>query len=193
MLWQTDKNELGDKRLSPEETVIREREELLTMASTRKIGGQAELEDPMRAYGPRLQFTEIVSRLRRLNPALKFLEGTAGNLALYLPKKRNEYDEAEHVAYDGAGMPKILDPFFWHHKYVGGIPKTELPEYGYVTLDSSNLPVREIRSWRSVLIALIKSGAITYKQAVTEFGEAVGPRSNRWHEQLRNYRNGRQS
>ena len=183
MLIETDKTQLGDTHLNPEETVIREREELLTLAASRKIHGQAELEDPRRAYGPRLQYTEIVSKLSRLNSRLKFLEGSPGNLALYLPKKRNEYN-AEEREWD-------KDAFFWHHKYVGGIPKEELPEYGYVTLDSSNLPVREIKSWRSVLIALIKAGAITYTQAITEFGEAVGPRSVRWHEQLRGYRNGK--
>jgi hypothetical protein len=53
-----------------------------------------------------------------------------------------------------------------------------------VTLDDKNLPVREIRGWRSVLVALIRAGALTRKQCDTAFGPASGQRSILWYRNL---------
>jgi hypothetical protein len=188
MLVETDINELGDKRLSPPEAVARETEELLKIASTRKIAHQDELEDPERSSGPKLYYTEILRRLRNISPHLKVLDGAPGNVALFFPKRLHEYDEEGRFEYDSEGRVRQKDPFFYHYKYVGGMSQDYLPEYAHVTLDTSNLPVREIRGWRSVLIRLIKEGAITYSGAVKEFGEAKGKRSSLWKEQLQDFK-----
>lgn len=181
MLVQTDINELGDKRLNPEESVHRERESLLKLASTRKIAGQEELEDAERSAGPRMAWQEIVRRLRLCNPKLHFADSQGGSsLAVYRQKTRGEL--AEHI------WDREKHDWWNEHVYVGGFPKEDMPEYSHVILDTSNLPIREIRGWRSVLIALIRGHAITYQQAVKQFGEASGQRSGRWHEQLRSYR-----
>lgn len=185
-LVETDPMELGDKRLNPEESVCREREDLLKVASAKKIYGQAELEDPMRAFGPRLQWTEVISKLHRCNPEIKVKDGIPGNVALYIRKRADEYSDADMMMPDQ--RPK--DEFFLHHKYVTGFPKQPMHEYSTVDIDTSHLPTREHRGWRSVLIALIKSGAITYRSAVKEFGDPSGDlRSGRWFEQLQEYRN----
>jgi hypothetical protein len=184
VLVQTDKNELGDVRLSPEEAVYREREELLKLASTRKIGGQAELEDAERSAGPRISWQEVIRRLRLCNPKLHFADSQGGaHIAVYRLKNRAE--AADHE-YD----PEKFD--WWNdHIYVTGFPKQDMAEYSHVVLDSSNLPVREIRGWRSVLIALIKASAISHESTLKHFGEAIGARSGRWHEQLQHFRNNR--
>jgi hypothetical protein len=168
MLWQTDINELGDKRLNEKESVIRLREECLAEASVCKIDGQDELEKAERSAGPRMYYTEIISRIRKENPQFYVKDGIPGNVALYATVMNEE------------GIPE--------ERYVGGIPKEWLPEYSHVILDSSHLPIREIRGWRSVIIALVKSGVLTYKQAVNQFGEATGSRSTRWHQQLHKYK-----
>lgn len=171
---------LGDAHLSPEEAVCREREDLLKKASRSRIHGQAELEDPNRAAGPRLHYSEIIRRLRTINPSLKFLDGTPGNVAVYAPKRRNEYDSEER---------DISKPeFFWHHRYVGGFPLEWLPEYAHVTLDTSGLPVREVRGWRSVLLSLIKAKAISVTTADEFFGDpGHDRRAGRWREQIFEY------
>lgn len=180
-LVETDINELGDKRLDPKESIAREREDLLKMAGKAKIWGQKELEDHERSAGPRLSYREIIRRLRECNPTIRVLDSQGGSdVAIYVHKKRHEYDEQER----DLSRPE----FFWDHKYVTGMPQTDIPEYAHVTLDTSGLPVREIRGWRSVLIACIKAGAITYGQAIEKFGSPwLDRRSGRWFEQLREY------
>ena len=67
--------------------------------------------------------------------------------------------------------------------------KEHLPEWGHVTVDASNIAHREIRGWRSVLMALIKAKAISYDAAVEEFGNPIlDARSQFWFEQLKEKR-----
>jgi hypothetical protein len=191
---EVDRHELGDKRLNPEEAVIRERESLLAICAKKKIGGQDELEDFNRSQGPRLQFTEIISRLRHAAPALRVLDGSLGNVALYFPRNQREYKEVVRES-DGS-----QDGFFLYHKYVSGMPKAGIPEYASVDIDTSHLPTREGwmtngafvqgHSWRSVLIALMRAGVISYSAAVRQFGDVgTDKRGWRWNEQTRPWRN----
>lgn len=180
-LVQVEKDELGDKRLDWKEGNEREKEELLKMASKSRVWGQDELEDPRRSEGAKMHTSELIRRLRKLNISLKFLDGIPGHVAVYCPIR----PEDRNIECDDR-RPNA-DPFFNDHKYVSGFPLGELPEWSHVTLDSSNLPTREKRGWRTVLIALIKSRAITYSQALKEFGQPDS-RGKLWHEQLMPYK-----
>jgi hypothetical protein len=181
VLIQPDSNELGDKRLSPEEAVVREREDLLRMASKKKIWGQAELEDPSRSAGPRLYYTEVLRRLWKLNLALRVEDGSDGQVAIYRPKRYDEYDWEQ---FD----PHAPKSWRWDFEYVTGMEKGWIPEYAHVTVDTSNLAKREVRGWRSVLIALIKARAISYRGTIQEFGDPSNDqRSMRWFEQLQKF------
>lgn len=183
MLIEPDINELGDKRLSPEEAVIREREELLKKASKHRIWGQDELEDSGRTGGTRLYYTEVIRRIRNINPSIMIQDGSYGNVAIYRPKRRDEYD---YEQFD----PRVGADWRWDHEYVTGMPKQWLPEYSGITLDSSNLPTREFRGYRSVLIALIVARALPYRDVIREFGDPSSDRrSVLWFEQLQKYMN----
>lgn len=181
MLVETDIHELGDKRLNPEEAVIREREDLLRNASRNKLSAQKELEDPSRSGGPRIQFSEFCSKLRRAIPEIRVVRGSPGNVALYFPRDHKEYESAA-AEWEGR------DRFFLTYKYVGGFAKDDIHEYSHVILDSSNLPIREVRGWRSVLLALLEQGTVSYRKLIKEFGEAHGKRAWRWAEQSRRWR-----
>jgi hypothetical protein len=182
-LVQADIMELGDKRLNPAENVKRQEEELLQKASKFKIGRQEELEDAERSSGPRLQFTEVISRLRSEIPSLKAVDSQGGgHIALYVPRNRQEFEEAKRE-WDGS-----RDEFFLFHKYVGGFPKAELPEYDSITIDTSHLPTRTRNAWRSLLISLLKQGVISYRGTIRQFGEAYGSRAWRWQEQTKLWR-----
>lgn len=176
---EPDKSQLGDTHLNPEEAVCRECEELLKIAATRRVWGQDELEDAERSLGPRMSANDLIRRLRKANPDIQVKDGIPGNVALYLRKKAYEYGPEDE---DRSG-------FFIDHKYVGGFPLHPLPEWGHVDTDTSRLATREHRGWRSVLIALIKGGALTYQQACTEFSEPYDKRSWMWHEQLQPFKN----
>lgn len=189
------KEMLGDKHLNPEEAVAREREDLLRIESKKKIWGQEELEDRERAGGPRMPWTELLSRIRKCNPAIQVKDGKEGSLALYLHKREDEYTDIDNILLwqpsvaHAMNIPVPKDEFFIHHKYLTGFDKHPMPEYSYVTVDSSHIAHREYRSWRSVLIALIKAKAITYAAAIEEFGDPSGDkRCTRWFEQLQKYR-----
>lgn len=182
---EPDIHELGDKRLNPEEGVAREREALLHKVSAFRIPGQDELENPDRQYGPRISAEKFIVVLQHLAPGLVAKEtrlpekwatpGAEGEFALYYPRTTDELDE---VLREGGST----DTFFIFNKYVGGMPRTELPEFGYVDIDTSRIATREhIRSWRTVLIQLMKAGVISYRQAIDAFGEPLtDARSRRW-------------
>jgi hypothetical protein len=124
MLIQPDINELGDKRLDPTESVAKQREKCLAMAANKRIYKQDELQDITRALGPRIQFGEMVRRLRKLIPSIKVLDGSPGNVALYAPRHASEIadrlseweQEQAEAVYRGR---KRQDLFFLYHKYVG--------------------------------------------------------------------------
>lgn len=175
--------ELGDKRLNVDEAVVRKREECLSMVANRRLGRQEELEDEERGSGPRLQFTEIISRLKCELPQLKVVDGAPGSVALYFPRTDAEFKEAR------AEWEWGRDEFFLYHKYVGGFPKQEIPEYSTIEIDTSLLPTREKRGWRSILITLLKQGVISYNAAVRQFGDVGTDRRGwRWIEQTHKWR-----
>lgn len=170
----TNINQLGDRALNPEESVSKLREENDALLESRRIHRQAELSDPDRSAGPRMYCNELINRLKKCNHRLLFRDGTPGNIAVYAPKLRGEDDE-----YDPT------KPAWWNdHRYVGGFAADWLPEYSHVETDERNLPTREVRGWRSVLLGLLKAGAIDLKSANKHFGEAVGPRSWSWNQQI---------
>lgn len=182
-LVEVDPLELTDKRLNPEEAVIQKREECLSICAKKRIGGQDELEQADRGSGPRLQFSEIIGRLKREIPQLKAVDGSPGNVALYFPRTDEEFKEARNEWDFGR------DEFFLHHKYVGGFPKQEIPEYSTVDIDTSLIATRENRGWRSILITLLKQGVMSYKQAIRQFGDVgTDVRGWRWREQTHAWR-----
>jgi hypothetical protein len=195
MLVQPDIHELGDKRLDPTESVAKQREECLAMAAKKRIFMQDELEDPTRALGPRIQSGEMVCKLRKLIPSVKVLDGMPGHLALYVPRHRGEIEarldewEQEQVEASTRGR-KRQNQFFLYHKYVGGFPKSELQEFTTIDIDNANLGTKEHRSWRTVLIGLLRQGLISYADVVREFGD-VGSDSRgwRWRDSTRLWRN----
>jgi hypothetical protein len=181
---ETDIRELGDQRLNPEEACAREREDLLRIEAKKKIWGQAELEDHERSAGPRMPWTELIRKLQRCNHGLQVRDGSANAVALYVRKKPHEFTDADRL-----GEVPPNGEFYMDHRYVSGFEKHEMPEYSHISLDTSMLPTREYRGWRTVLLALIQAEAITYPSAIREFGDPSGDkRSTRWLEQTRQFR-----
>lgn len=184
-LVETDINELGDKRLDPKEGVAQQREKCLAQASQYRIEDQDELADAGRMYGARLGYAALLSRLQKLAPGLQARDGAPGQLALYFPRKEKELDAAIREGSGGSG-----DLFFLMHKYVGGFPKEELPEWGYVDIDTSLIATREhSRGWRTVLIGLMHCSVISYQDAIEEFGDpAKDPRGHIWLKKTKEWR-----
>lgn len=178
MLIEPDSSQLGDRYLNPEESVIREREELIKMQSVHRIFRQDELEDKGRSAGPRLYYTEILRRIWKINPEILVKDGSDGQVAIYRRKRHDEYDWEQ---YD----PSKPNGWRWDHEYVIGMTKDWIPQYSHILTDNVFLPTREVRGWRSVLIALIRASALPYRAVIQEFGDPSGDqRSTLWFEYL---------
>lgn len=66
-------------------------------------------------------------------------------------------------------------------QFLTGLPKGWLTEFSYAIVDERNLPLEERRGWRTVVIYCLMKGAITWEQAVAEFGEPQdGFNEERW-------------
>lgn len=176
MLFEPNIRMLGDSHLDPRENVIKLREQCLKLASRYITEDQAELQNADRSAGVRLPYAELLRRLRKICPKLTAKEGSPGNIALYYPRNS---DELYEVLTDGGYS---TDTFFIFNKYVGGMPKEELPEWGYVDIDTSLIATREhLRGWRTILIGLLLAGTVSYAEVSKEFGDpANDPRNAVW-------------
>lgn len=165
MLIQPNIHELGDKRLNPEENLAKLKEGNAKLNEQYKIPGQAELEDVDKALGKPMSYTEVIRRIKLANNSLIVEDGgVQGAVAVRIP---------------------VNGPNGLEKKYITGFYKEVLPEFSYVLTDERGLPKREVRGWRSVLLMLIKAGAITLKQADALFGETLGQRAGRFQQQTR--------
>lgn len=182
MIVITDRNELGDKRLNPEEGLAKLKEENAALIENRKLPYQSELEDVDSSLGRPLHFSEFLRRLRAAGAQLLVMDGLPGNVAVYVRKQPQDADYNER----DSKLPS--DHWRNFHRYVTGFPKQVLAEFSVIETDERGLPKREIRGWRSALMALIKAGGISYRAAIHEFHEPSGPRAWRWHQQLRSER-----
>lgn len=168
---------LGDMHLDPVESVKREREDLLRIRQKEKIHGQDELDKADRSTGTRLYYSEFLTKLQRIVSGFFVKDGSPGQLALYVAKTESE------IAADGYDLNYPQ----WHNesKYVTGFPKDWIPEWGHVLNDTDGIAIREVRGWRSILIAMIKQKLIKYVDVIREFGDPINDkRSTLWFEQL---------
>lgn len=169
-----DASHLGDRKLDAEGVMERELENTRNMNQKYRHPDQDNLEKQERSAGPRMEPSELIRRVKQENSELIVRDGGLPNtVALYVyvkPHLRTEGSEDEPFAY------------------VAGFVREPLPEFSHLVLDDRGLPKREYRGWRSVVIALIKSKALTYEQAVRQFGEPTGQRAYRWFEELKGHR-----
>lgn len=158
---------LGDKRISPEEGNFKIREGNQKLIDTKKIPNQSLLENADMAMGYPMQPSEFIRRLTLLKPGLVIKSGVPDAVAVYFPT----YDADE-------GKPVL--------KYVSGFYVDKmLQEFSHITTDDKGLAKREVRGWRTVLLALIHQGILTYAQVKAAFGEPTGQRNILWNEQMR--------
>ena len=168
MLVKADKSLLGDKNLQDKEAVAKVKEENKALASQNRIPDQDILEKREMAMGLMLQPNEFIRRLEKLNPKIIIEAGGVRNAVAVRYPKRQE---------DGT----------IHKDYVTGFyVDAPLPEFSSVVVDNKGLPIREIRGWRSVLLALFRQKIVTMKQLDLTFGKAMGQRAILWDKQTSN-------
>lgn len=169
MLVLNSTDYLGDKLLSPEEGVAKLREGNLKMAAQFKIPDQELLENIEMARGDSLHPNEFIYRLRKLDPELIVEDGGIPNCVAVRKFVRDE---------DGL-QKKYLTGFYVDRAF---------PEFSSILPDKNGLAKREIRGWRTVLLNLLRTKAVTYKQVKAVFGEPQGQRNSLWMQQTRGMR-----
>lgn len=158
------------------EELMRQKEMSKEMVKEYQFYKQDELVDDASSRGRVLHCLEFLRMLETIIPAYlsaNIRKGLSG-LAVYKPK------EVDGVRTD------------W--QYVCGVQVGFCYEYSVLHLDSRGLPLNEKwRGWRTVLLRLIQLGFVTEEQARNVFGEATGPRSRRYNDQLYCFRNRKQA
>lgn len=170
MLIQPDSSQLGDKCLSPEEGLIKIKEENRKLTEKLKLKGQAELENKDMAQGRPMAYQDFIYLLKKMNPQLICEDGG--------------YPNAIAVR-----IPAHLEDGTFGKKYVTGFMKEVLPEFSWVKTDDRGVAKRENRGWREVVKKLIEQRVVSYKDAVDVFGEPNGIRAGRWYEILQYKKN----
>lgn len=152
--------------ISPGEAIVKAKEDTKKLASKNHIPDQDLLANHDMARGVELEANELIRRLQLLDPKILVQKGgIEGAVAVRYPLKDEETGE--------------IKP-----QYVTGFYLQKLPEYSSVTLDNMGVAHREIRGWRSVLMALIQRGILDPKKVELLFGPALGQRTGLWYRGL---------
>lgn len=150
--------------ISPAEALAKAKEDTLALASANRIPDQDLLENQEMATGYTLDHNELIRRIQLLNPKILIMPGgVRGAAAVRYPKM--EDGEMQNV-------------------YITGFYLEPLPEYSSVICDEMGNAKREIRGWRSVLLALLRVGALDIEKTDAMFGPASGQRSGLWYRSL---------
>jgi len=160
IILQSDLNSI-----SPAEAIVKATEDTKKQASANRIPDQAILEDHEAARGIPMEANELIRRLQKMNSKLLIVPGGVPNAVAVRYPTKNENGEIEQ-------------------KYITGFYLEKLPEFSSVIVDNMGLPHREVRGWRSVLMALIDNNILDCKKVDLTFGPALGQRTGLWYRQL---------
>lgn len=162
-----DSRELGDTRLDGRENIAKLKEKIRQQRKKHILPEQPYLL-MQSAIGAPMGWQELVTKLKKLQPALIIMDGGYPNsIQLRMPD------------------PSNLDPKDRGTTYVGGFKKKVLSEYDTATTDQWGVADKFERGWRTVVLNLIKCGWARKADADRIFGEASGnARSELWARQV---------
>lgn len=175
MLLDPQGNKLGDKRVENSDAVARLREGNRELAAPKRLPNQDLLENQDMALGTPMSPSLFISKLRTLPGILVEPGGFHNAVAIRTVVLDTDPESPTH----GQQVKKYLSGFFTDRL---------LPEYSSVLSNEAGLATREIRGWRTVLLAMFHSGAVSLSQLKAVFGDANGQRSKLWREQTQSAR-----
>jgi len=163
MLIQPDRNKLGDKSLRGAEALAQSFEQIDKSLQQYRLPDHEQLKDVDARMGKPLHFAELIRRVVKLNPSLWAEDSInrPGNVGFYRHRTPTPEDPCDK-------------------EYLVAFPKDILPEYSIIETDAADLPVKEKRGWRTVLLRLLQQRALTIEQVSSAFDEASGESSARW-------------
>jgi hypothetical protein len=131
-----------------------------------RIPDQEDRKASRGRWGRAMQSSELILKIARIAPSVFPMDGRIeGDISLI---RRRPSGYVDYIAYTNSGL---------------------LPEYSIVVVNEDNLPLHELRGWRTVLLRLIKAGVVTEEQVNKEFGlPSDGEISRFWREELKRFR-----
>ena len=168
MLLDPNGNKLGDKRVENTDAIARLREKIRKENAHRRLRGQDMFEKQDMALGEPMSPTLFIEKLKRLPNIVVEPGGLSNAVAV-------RWITTE----DGKPAKRYLSGFYTDRV---------LPEFSSILPNEFGIPTREVRGWRTVLLALFQAGAVDLKTLTAAFGDSNGQRSIVWQEQTKSQR-----
>jgi hypothetical protein len=128
----------------------------------------AEFKDFNRRRGEAMHSSDLIFRLQRLNPHLAV---------------QQQYNFVDDWGLYSSALGRV--------QFITGVHKGWMHEWSYALVDARDLPTEERRGWRTIILYAMMKGAITWEQAVAEFGEPNDSfNDRRWQELTADFRHG---
>lgn len=165
MLIVPSPDQLGDKRLSSKEQLLKSFEQTDKGLQRYRLDDHDELKKAEERMGQQMAHNELVRRVCKLNPNI--------------------------WAEDSLSDANVVGLYTTHKgqkKYLVAFDKGYLPEFSIILTDAADLAIKEKRGWRTVLTRLLKQDALTWEQVMSVFGDAHGKQSKRWYQNTKRYR-----
>lgn len=107
---------------------------------------------------------------------------TRSNPALYMEVSRND---ASIVGFYLRGADS-------GRRFICAFPRGQLTEWSVIETDAADLPIREVRGWRTVLVRLLKTRCLTFNQVSeivrAHYGYSPVEWNALWYEYTRDFR-----
>lgn len=162
----TEPSHLGDRVLSKEEALLKSFQETDRALQRFRLDDHEHLKDVEARMGKPMLHTDLIRRVLKLNSAI------------WTEDSNNDSSVVGFYTRDQEGNKVYLVAF----------EKGILPEFSFILTDAADLPVKEKRGWRTVLLRLLKQNALSWPQIVAIFGDAHGFASDRWRAETQRYR-----
>ena len=167
MLIQPDKWKLGDGLLNKEQALRKSYEDTEKSVARYRLDDHEELKNMEKRMGMPMLANDLINKITKLNPRV--------------------------WAEDSLANPTTVVGFYYTNnegKKACAVPflKGALPEFSFILVDAADLPVKEVRGWRTVLHRLLKLRLITWKDVITHFGDTLHSADDRWKANTQEFR-----
>jgi hypothetical protein len=156
------------KRLSPQERLLASFESTDRMLQQFRLDDHEALKNAETRIGKPMTHAELIQRVGKLTHNRVWAEDS----------RNDEKVCGFYTVHDGG------------KKFLCAFDKGPLPEFSFIFTDAADLPIKEKRGWRTVLVRLLKMGVISWSEVISGFGDAShSVSSGRWNFNTREFRN----
>jgi hypothetical protein len=152
--------------LSSEESITKYAEETERVLDQYRLSEHQQMKDSWRKRG-HMHSSEFIVRVKRMNPTL-FVQ--------------QQINQPNHWGFYADVRGKLT--------YLSAFTKGWVPEYSYILADDRDLPIDEMRGWRTCLTRLLGMGVVSWHQVCREFGDVSGNGGEKWRQMTLPYRAG---